>query len=88
MKAVQIVLDEELLAEVDRVARKHKASRSAFIRDSVAQTLNALRMRELVESERRAYLKRPQTAAERAAFRALSGAQDRVLAQLSKKDRW
>ena len=88
MKAVQIVLDEDLLAEVDRAARKRRSSRSAFIRESVAQTLAALSMQELVASERRAYRRRPQTADERAAFRALSGAQDRVLAELGKKDRW
>jgi metal-responsive CopG/Arc/MetJ family transcriptional regulator len=88
MKTVQIVLDEELLAELDRVARKRRASRSAFIRESVAQTLSALRIREQVEAERRAYLRRPQTADERAALRTLSRAQDRVLAQLGKKDRW
>lgn len=93
MKAVQIVLDEKLLAEVDRAVRKGHVSRSAFIRDSVTQTLGALRMRELVESERRAYLRRPQTADERAGFRALSDAQDHVLsdlgkAEMGKKVRW
>jgi len=88
MKAVQIVLDEKLLAEVDRAARKHHVSRSAFIRDSVAHTLGTLQMRELVEAERRAYARRPQTADERAALRALAHAQDHVLADLSKTDRW
>jgi metal-responsive CopG/Arc/MetJ family transcriptional regulator len=88
MKTVQIVLDEDLLAEVDSVARKRRSSRSAFIRESVAQTLAALRMRSLVEAERRAYRQHPQSADERAAFRGLSAAQDRVLAGLGKKDRW
>ncbi len=88
MKAVQIVLDEDLLAQVDRVVRKRRLSRSAFVRDSVAQTLGALHMDDLVQAERRAYSRRPRTADERAAARALSDAQDQVLLELEKTDRW
>ena len=37
MKAVQMTLEEDLVAEVDRLVQKLKTTRSAFTRDGVAR---------------------------------------------------
>ncbi|MBI3182823.1 MAG: ribbon-helix-helix protein, CopG family [Myxococcales bacterium] len=88
MKPVQIVMDEQLLARLDRAARRRKLSRSAFIRQSVEAALSSDQLQALVEAERQAYRKQPLSAAERAAFRELSKAQERVLQGLSRGERW
>jgi metal-responsive CopG/Arc/MetJ family transcriptional regulator len=88
MKAVQIVLDDRLLATLDRAARRRKLSRSAFVRRSLEAALARERMESLLESERAAYARKPLSPDERATIEDLQTAQDRVLASLDGGDGW
>ena len=63
-------------------------SRSAFIRQSLESQIGGERLRELIVRERAGYAQKPLTKDERAAFRALSAAQDRAVSQLTRGDRW
>jgi len=88
MKAIQIVVDEPLLARVDRLARRQRLSRSALIRRLIASGLEEHQVAVLAEAERRAYEARPPSKEERAAHRALARAQERVLARLGREEPW
>jgi metal-responsive CopG/Arc/MetJ family transcriptional regulator len=88
MKAIQIVVDEELLERVDRAARRRKSSRSATIRRLVGIGLEQEALAALALAEARAYRRKPETAEERAATRSLARSQQRVLDDLAKKERW
>jgi len=59
MKAVQMTLEEDLVAAVDRVARRLKTTRSAFARDALREALARCRMKELEQKHRRGYQKHP-----------------------------
>lgn len=59
MKAIQMTLEEELVAAVDRVARKMKTTRSAFTRDALRDALAKCRVKELEQKHRLGYQKRP-----------------------------
>lgn len=88
MKAVQVVLDEALLARVDRSARHLKTSRSAIVRHLLELGLEQQGLAALAEKEARAYAKTPETKQEREAMGALGKAQKRVLDDLGRTDRW
>ncbi len=60
MKAIQITMEESLLKAVDRRLRGRRHRRSAFIRDSVRQQLERLRLRDLEEQHRSGYEKQPE----------------------------
>jgi metal-responsive CopG/Arc/MetJ family transcriptional regulator len=59
MKTVQMTLDEELVAEVDRLARRLKTTRSAFARDALREALANHRMKELEQKHRLGYQRHP-----------------------------
>lgn len=59
MKPVQMTLDEDLVAAVDRVVRKMKTTRSAFTRQALRVALDSIATRELERRHREGYLKRP-----------------------------
>jgi metal-responsive CopG/Arc/MetJ family transcriptional regulator len=59
MKAVQMTLEEELVAAVDRIARKLKTTRSAFARDALRAALAKHRAEELERKHRQGYKKYP-----------------------------
>jgi len=59
MKAVQMTLDEDLVAAVDRLARKLKTTRSAFARDALRDALAKHRIRELEQKHRLGYQRHP-----------------------------
>jgi metal-responsive CopG/Arc/MetJ family transcriptional regulator len=61
MQTIQVVLEEKLLRDADRVVRKTKTNRSALIREALREHLKRMRARELDEQERRGYEKFPQT---------------------------
>lgn len=61
MKAVQIVLDDELLRAVDREARRSKSNRSALVRTALREHLKGRRIRELEARHRAGYLRSPAT---------------------------
>ena len=59
MKTVQMTLDEDLVASVDRVARRLGKSRSAFTREALREALARLRARSLEEKHRAGYAGKP-----------------------------
>lgn len=59
MKTVQMTLDEDLVAEIDRVAKKLKTTRSALTRDALRAALRRLREKELEEKHRKGYQRKP-----------------------------
>lgn len=54
-KPVQISVDRELLARIDRDPKTKKEGRSAFIRDAVLLYLDAKRRRDIDQSIRSAF---------------------------------
>jgi metal-responsive CopG/Arc/MetJ family transcriptional regulator len=61
MQTIQVVLEEKLLKDTDRVVRQKKTNRSALIREALREHLKRVREQELDEQERRGYAKYPQT---------------------------
>jgi metal-responsive CopG/Arc/MetJ family transcriptional regulator len=59
MKTVQMTLDESLVSEVDRVARRLKTTRSALTRVALQRELKRVRDLELEKRHREGYLKKP-----------------------------
>ena len=64
MKTVQMTLDEDLVARVDRAVRKLGTSRSAFTRDALKAALARLRAGELERKHRAGYDEHPVRAGE------------------------
>jgi len=59
MKTVQMTIDEDLIAEVDRMALEQGKSRSAFTRDALRAALASARERELEVRHRLGYQRQP-----------------------------
>ena len=59
MRTVQLTLDEELVAEVDRVARASGTTRSAFTREALRAAIRRLKERVLEERHREGYRQKP-----------------------------
>jgi metal-responsive CopG/Arc/MetJ family transcriptional regulator len=59
MKVVQMTLDADLVAAVDRVVRRLKTTRSAFARDAFREALAKYREKELEQKHRLGYQKHP-----------------------------
>jgi len=55
MKAVQIMLEEELLAELDKTAEVREKGRSAVLRELASEFLRRRREREIDAQYERAY---------------------------------
>lgn len=77
MKTTKVALDEGLLKEADRVARRLKLNRSALVREALRQYLRQVRVREREAADRAGYEKHPERAAE-------LGAWDRVTSRTSR----
>lgn len=59
MRTVQMTLDPELVAAVDRAARQLGTSRSAFTREALRAALRRLQERALEQKHREGYRRRP-----------------------------
>jgi metal-responsive CopG/Arc/MetJ family transcriptional regulator len=59
MKTVQMTLDEDLVAEIDKAAKKLKTTRSALTRDALRAALKKIREKELEQKHRKGYLRKP-----------------------------
>ncbi len=59
MKTVQMTLDENLIASVDRVAKRLGTTRSAFTRQALKTALREVRMNELERKHREGYKRKP-----------------------------
>lgn len=61
MATIQVVLDRELLKAANREAKRARVNRSALIRDALREYLKQRELRQMVEREREAYRRQPQT---------------------------
>jgi metal-responsive CopG/Arc/MetJ family transcriptional regulator len=59
MKIVQMTLDEELVEEVDQVAKRLGTTRSAFTREALREALESIRIKELEQRHRLGYSRFP-----------------------------
>ncbi len=59
MKTVQMTLDEDLIASVDKVAKRLGTTRSAFTRQALKRALNEVRINELERKHREGYKRKP-----------------------------
>lgn len=59
MRTVQMTLDPELVAAVDRAARQLGTSRSAFAREALRAALRRLQERALEQKHREGYRRKP-----------------------------
>ena len=59
MKTVQMTLDEELLAAVDKMVRKLKTTRSAFTRKALMDAIERLNVNRLEQKHIQGYTQRP-----------------------------
>lgn len=59
MKTVQMTLDENLLASVDKVAKHLGTTRSAFTRQALKTALREIRTNELERKHREGYKRKP-----------------------------
>jgi hypothetical protein len=59
MKTVQMTLDENLIASVDKVAKRLGTTRSAFTRQALKTALREARMNELERKHREGYKRKP-----------------------------
>jgi metal-responsive CopG/Arc/MetJ family transcriptional regulator len=59
MKAVQMTLDEDLIAEVDKAVRKLGTTRSGFARQALRAALGKIDQVELERRHRQGYQKKP-----------------------------
>lgn len=59
MKTIQMTLDDALLQQVDQMIKKLKMTRSAFIRESLQNEIERLRIEAMEEKHRQGYLKNP-----------------------------
>ncbi len=64
MVTIQIVLEEDLLAAADRVARRRKVNRSALFREALRGHLASLARREREQADRVGYQRHPETGAD------------------------
>jgi metal-responsive CopG/Arc/MetJ family transcriptional regulator len=70
MKTVQMTLDEELVRQVDALAKKLKTSRSAFAREALRAAIRQEKVAELERRHRRGYELHPAGADEFGAWEA------------------
>lgn len=59
MKTIQITIEDTLLTDVDTTIKKLRSNRSAFIRESLKESLAKMRTQEREEQYRRGYEKYP-----------------------------
>ena len=59
MRTVQMTLDPELVAAVDKAARRLRTSRSGFTRRALRDALERIRLESLERQHREGYARRP-----------------------------
>ncbi len=61
MKTVQMTLDESLVRDVDRAAKRLGTTRSAFARKALREALQRIRILDLEKKHREGYARSPVT---------------------------
>jgi len=59
MRTVQMTLDEDLVAEIDKVAKQLGTTRSALTRDALRAALDRIREKEMERKHREGYIRKP-----------------------------
>ena len=59
MRTVQMTLEPDLVAAVDKAAKKLGTSRSAFAREALRDALEGMRTKELERKQREGYARKP-----------------------------
>jgi len=59
MRTVQMTLDENLVAAVDKAAKRLRTTRSAFARDALRSAIARLHIKELERKHREGYARKP-----------------------------
>jgi metal-responsive CopG/Arc/MetJ family transcriptional regulator len=59
MRTVQMTLGEDLVSEVDRVAKRMGTTRSEFTRKALLQSIARLKEREMERKHREGYARKP-----------------------------
>jgi metal-responsive CopG/Arc/MetJ family transcriptional regulator len=59
MRTIRVTLDEELLASVDKAAKRLNITRSAFTRQALCEAVHRLTAAELEDKHREGYKRRP-----------------------------
>lgn len=59
MRTVQMTLDEDLVATVDKVVKEIGTTRSAFTRQALKNALRELQINKLEQKQRRGYKRKP-----------------------------
>ncbi len=59
MKTIQMTLDEDLVAQVDRIVKNLKTTRSAFTRDALRKAVESVSNSMLERQHRKGYQKKP-----------------------------
>jgi len=59
MRTVQMTLDDDLVAAVDKAAKRLGTSRSGFTREALKAALSRIQIREMERKHREGYLRKP-----------------------------
>jgi len=59
MKTIQMTLDDELVATVDRVVRELKTTRSAFTRKALRNAVKQVNVNQLEKKHKKGYVQHP-----------------------------
>ena len=59
MKTVQMTLDDDLIAEVDRIVTQLGSTRSAFTREALRQAIKQIELEEKEQRHREGYARQP-----------------------------
>ncbi len=64
MRTIQMTLDDDLVEEVDRIAKQLRINRSAFTRKALREALTRYSIKKLERKHRQAYERQPVAADE------------------------
>jgi metal-responsive CopG/Arc/MetJ family transcriptional regulator len=64
MRTIQMTLDEDLVASVDKVVKKMKTTRSAFTRKALKDAIKKVNITTLEENHKKGYERHPVAKAE------------------------
>ena len=61
MKTIQMTLDDDLVATVDKISKALKTNRSAFTRKALRDAINKYKLEQLELQHKEGYLRQPVT---------------------------
>ena len=61
MRTIQMTLDEDLVATIDRIVKERNTTRSAFTRNALREAIERINIQNLEDRHRQGYLSHPAT---------------------------